>query len=94
LVATGESSRFNEWGDPRPDFALADLFGAHTADPRRAEDESRRRKHASETAHTYLRLNPELRARVNGPQIGTEQKKECRERGGEITSDSGIQKRL
>jgi hypothetical protein len=72
LVATGESSRFNEWGDPRPDFALADLFGAHIADPRRAEDESRRRRNASDTAHTYLRLNPELRARVNGPHIGTE----------------------
>jgi hypothetical protein len=72
LVATGESSLFNEFGDPRPDFALADLFGAHNSDPRRADDESRRRKSASDTAHTYLRLNPELRARVNGPQIGTE----------------------
>jgi len=66
LVATGESSRFNEWGDPRPDFALADLFGAHTADPGRAEDESRRRRNASDTAHTYLsalRVGPVVRAR-------------------------------
>jgi hypothetical protein len=72
LLATGESSLFNEWGDPQPDFALADLFGAHLTESRRAEDASRRRKGLSETAHTYLRLSPELRARVNGPKIGTE----------------------
>jgi hypothetical protein len=27
LVATGEASLCNEWGEPRSDFALADLFG-------------------------------------------------------------------
>ncbi len=36
LFATGDSSLYNEWGDPRPDFALADLFGAHAAGSRRA----------------------------------------------------------
>jgi hypothetical protein len=72
LVATGESSLLDEWGDPRPDFALADLFGAHLADPRRAGEESRRKKNASDTVHTYVRLNPERRSRVNGPQIGAE----------------------
>ena len=60
LLATGETSRFNEWGDPRPDFALADLFGAHVTGSPRAGDEARRKKQASDTAHTYLRLNPEL----------------------------------
>jgi hypothetical protein len=29
LLATFETSRYNEWGDARPDFALADLFGAN-----------------------------------------------------------------
>lgn len=28
VFATFETSRFNEWGDPRPGLALADLFGA------------------------------------------------------------------
>jgi hypothetical protein len=72
LLATGESSLFNEWGDPRPDFALADLFGAHVTDPARARDEARRRRNASETIHSYLRLKPERRARVDGPRAGNE----------------------
>ena len=29
LIATGATSLYNEWGDARPDFALADLFGCH-----------------------------------------------------------------
>jgi len=72
LIATGESTLFNEWGDPRPDFALADLFGAHLANPQRVGDEARRKRKANDTAHTYLRLNPERRARVDGPHIDTE----------------------
>lgn len=31
LLATFESSRYTEWGDPRPDFALADVFGVAVA---------------------------------------------------------------
>lgn len=72
LIATGESSLFNEWGDPRPDFGLADLFGAHVSESERASDEARRKRIAHDTAHTYLRLTPERRARVDGPQVGTE----------------------
>jgi hypothetical protein len=66
VVASGATSLYDEWGDPRPDFALADLFGAHAPAnrfPRRA---------GAQTAHTYLRLAPELRARVWGPKAGDE----------------------
>ena len=31
VLATFETSRCNEWGDPRPDLALGDLFGATAA---------------------------------------------------------------
>jgi hypothetical protein len=72
LLATGQSSRFNEWGEPRPDFALADLFGAHISEPRSDDEEAVRRKRATDTAHSYLRLTPELRAQVDGPHISGE----------------------
>ncbi len=29
LLATFETSRYTEWGEPRPDFQLADIFGVH-----------------------------------------------------------------
>ncbi|HWH72422.1 MAG TPA: hypothetical protein VNT26_23880, partial [Candidatus Sulfotelmatobacter sp.] len=72
LLATGQTSLFNQWGEPRPDFALADLFGAHTTPPCRAHNEATRRKWAADTAHTYLRLAPEQRARMDGPHVSTE----------------------
>lgn len=69
LIATGETSRCNESGEPQSDFALADLFGAHiTGD---SADFMHRRR-TMETQQTYLRLAPELRARAYGPQTGNE----------------------
>lgn len=56
LLATGHSSLAGEWGDPRRDFALADLFGAHLPDKHGARDEATRRRWAVETAHSYFRL--------------------------------------
>jgi hypothetical protein len=79
LFATGDSSLYDEWGDPRPDFGLADLFRAHrTGDTPRlpgTPERSPRREAADRSApeaHTYLRLIPELRAQVNGPGAGDE----------------------
>ncbi len=63
LLATGASSLYTEQGEQRKDFALADLFGAHASGSGRA---------SFRTAHTYLRLRPELRARVWGPKAGDE----------------------
>ena len=71
LLATGQSSLFDQWGQPRPDFALADLFCTHVAKPDDGE-EATRRKRATETRHTYLRLVPELRAQMDGPHNSAE----------------------
>jgi hypothetical protein len=59
LVATGESSLCNEWGEARTDFALADLFGAHLIEHGAAGTDAARRRTLSQTQHTYLRLTPE-----------------------------------
>src|ERR1035437_7990112 len=61
LIATGDSSRCNEWGEPRPDFALADLFGAHITG---APSVQTRRRRPTEALHTYLRLTPEIGSRA------------------------------
>jgi hypothetical protein len=71
LVATGQTSLFDQWGDARPDFALGDLLGvsrAGSAAPVRPSAEQLR----PAAAQTYLRLTPELRARVDGPHVADE----------------------
>jgi len=71
LIATGQTSLFDESGDSRPDFALGDLFGvshAGGAPPARPAPERLR----AGAAQTYLRLTPELRARVDGPHVSGE----------------------
>jgi len=68
LIASGQTSLCNEWGDPRPDFALADLFGVTGGKLKRDAGDRR----ISETRHTYLRLTPERRSRVYGPKAGDE----------------------
>ncbi|MDP9371501.1 MAG: beta-galactosidase, partial [Chloroflexota bacterium] len=72
LVATGESSRYDEWGDPRPDFALADLFGAHATGAHHGTSGVAPPSWEEWGKHTYLRLTPELRAGVYGPRTGDE----------------------
>jgi hypothetical protein len=81
LVATGHTGLYDEWGDPRSDFALADLFACHRiGETPRLQDAvtgrgSGRERGAfapSPGGHTYLRLSPELRARVDGPKAGDE----------------------
>ena len=69
VIATGETSLYDEWGDVRNDYALADIFGAHyVKDENKVEEE----KLAGNAYHSYLRLLPELRAQVDGPKNGRE----------------------
>jgi hypothetical protein len=72
IIATGETSLFDQFGDPRPDYALGDLFGAHLFEPGKVMSEETRIKRAGDTQHSYLRLSPELRGGVDGPKNGTE----------------------
>ncbi len=77
LIATGESTLYNEWGDARPDFALADLLRVHVqSKPVRPQVSPGGRRGGGGggalSAHTYLRLHPELRSRVWGPKAGDE----------------------
>ena len=80
-MATGSTGLYNEWGDRRADFALADLFGCHRAGEAAQELSPGGRAGGGDPAgafapspsgHTYLRLSPELRARVDGPKAGDE----------------------
>lgn len=71
IVATGETSLYDEWGDMLPDFALAGLFGAHIQN-KTAVFEPATNKRSANTLHTYLRLTPELRGSIDGPLTGQE----------------------
>jgi hypothetical protein len=72
LIATGVSSLYNEWGEMRPDFALSDLFGAHINGKPANQPDSSNVKSVSQTLHSYLRLFPELRGQIYGPEVGNE----------------------
>jgi hypothetical protein len=56
LLATGDSSRCDEWGDARRDFALADLFGAHATGPCPTPAVRRAQSWDAWDAHSYLRI--------------------------------------
>lgn len=73
LIVTGDTSLFDEEGDPRSDYGLSDLFGAHLVTPplKRVVPSE---KLAHDVFHTYLRLTPELRAQMIGPHTGKKPK--------------------
>jgi len=72
IIATGETSLFNEWGVKQKDFALADIFGAHVIEVSQNQDNKPVAKFANGAYHTYLRLAHEMRKNVDGPSNGTE----------------------
>ena len=71
-MAAGVTSRYDEQGLPRPDFALADLFRARLGASPLGKPASLERRRARGNHRTYLRLAPELRGRVGGPGTGKE----------------------
>jgi hypothetical protein len=71
LVATGQTSLFDQRGDARPDFALADIFGV-SGGKAAPESAAPPRGAVRPSLHTYLRLTPELRGQVDGPKSGSE----------------------
>jgi hypothetical protein len=71
LIATGDSSLYDEMGDPRADYALGDIFGAHMTKPKSKADVPSE-KMARDAYHTYMRLTPELRAQMIGPHTSSE----------------------
>jgi hypothetical protein len=72
LLASGVSSLYDEWGVRRPDFALADLFGAHATGKQSGSTGGAQQNWEEYEKHTYLRIHPELRRQVYGPQTGNE----------------------
>ena len=72
LVATGETSRYDESGEPRDDFGLADLFGCHATGEHHGSAGEADPSWERWAGHSYLRLSPELRTGVYGPRAGNE----------------------
>ncbi len=70
LLATGETSLYNEWGERRQDFALADIFGAHFTGKLHGSTETSSATQSGD--HTYLRLIPDVGKDVYGPRSGDE----------------------
>jgi hypothetical protein len=69
VLATGQTSLYDEWGEPRRDFLLADILGAHSTGryigtPGPAD--------TGRSGHTYLRISPDVGRDVYGPRSGSE----------------------
>jgi hypothetical protein len=72
LVASGEASLYDLDGVRRPDFGLADLLGVQARGTHQGALNPSAPNWDSYGHHSYLRLHPELRARVDGPVTGEE----------------------
>ncbi len=72
VVASGATSLFDEWGEPRAELALADLLGVSLPSTHPLRSAAARRQSALGSDQTYLRLTPELRSKADGPHIASE----------------------
>lgn len=72
LVATGETSLYDHWGDARKNFALADLFGAEFTGKRHGSTGAAETWGERVPGHSYLRLLPDVGRDVYGPKAGSE----------------------
>jgi hypothetical protein len=66
LIATDETSLYDEYGDPRADLALGEMLGAHFTGKRYGP------KDAGGLEHTYLRLTPDAGQDRDGPHHANE----------------------
>jgi len=66
LIATGETSLYDQRGDSRGEFELSDVLGVSTTGTRFGPDR------LSSTEHSYLRLSPDVGKNIYGPQTGRE----------------------
>lgn len=67
LVATGLTSLCDEVGQPRLDFALADVFGVHLHDEHPWRDPAKRATWAKGWSQTYLRLSLAADSKASSP---------------------------
>ena len=76
LIATGDTSRFDAQGNPRADYALADVFGAHLSGPPRdrlfgitstVNGSTRVAQAWMASEQSHLRISPEYAGRLPGP---------------------------
>lgn len=71
VVASGETSLYDEWGERRCDFGLADVLGVHATGVHHGEISADADPRAAGNRHTYLRLSPELHAGAKEPCLGS-----------------------
>ena len=72
LVTTAETSLYDEDGQRRDDFALADLLGVHHLGGFHGHHHRLTQDWSDWRQHSYLRLQPSVRKGVYGPSAGDE----------------------
>lgn len=68
LIATGETSLYDEWGDRRSDFALGSLLGVRSTGAHHGDIRPVDPSWETWATHTYLRLPPGRQGSVDRPR--------------------------